>query len=137
MNLRTRDRWLDVTQFGAIGDGVADDTAAFRAALAEAGKINGTVFVPDGVYCCGELRIPPHTGLIGNANWGYLTVGGSVLQLNDPAASCLLNMTGAAGPPSTASRSKARSWEKGCMASTPDPLPTKEMAMPCVSNVAT
>jgi hypothetical protein len=40
--------WVDVRDFGAIGDGVADDTAAFSAADAAA---NGrTVLVSDGVY---------------------------------------------------------------------------------------
>jgi hypothetical protein len=38
---------VSVKDFGAVGDGVADDTAAFVAALAT-GK---SVFIPDGIYC--------------------------------------------------------------------------------------
>ena len=95
--MNTNNHWLDVTDFGAKGDGLTDDTAAFRAALEAAGKVSGTVFVPDGVYLCGELRLPPHTGLVGNATWAYRTIGGSILKLHDPAATCLLNITGAPG----------------------------------------
>jgi hypothetical protein len=89
--------YINVLDFGAVGDGAADDTAAFRAALAEAAKISGTVFVPDGVFCVGEIQLPPHTGLVGNASWAYRTIGGSVLKLNDPNATCMLNITGAPG----------------------------------------
>ncbi len=64
-------RCLDVKQFGAKGDGVTDDTAAFRAALAEAGKVTGTVCVPAGTYLCGELQMPPHTGLVAEPTWAY------------------------------------------------------------------
>lgn len=46
----------NVTDFGAVGDGVADDTAAFLAALAAAGE--GAVFVPKGRYLItGQLPI--------------------------------------------------------------------------------
>ena len=43
---------LNVRKFGAVGDGKADDTRAFQAALDAAANVNGTVFVPDGVYAC-------------------------------------------------------------------------------------
>ena len=88
---------LIVTDFGATGDGVTDDTAAFQAALDAAGPTRGTVFVPDGTYLCHDLKLPPHTGLVGNATWGYREGGGSVLRLNDPTATCLLDITGAVG----------------------------------------
>ncbi len=86
-----------VTDFGAKGDGVTDDTAAFQAALDAAGPTRGTVFVPDGIYLCHDLRMPPHTGLVGNATWGYREGGGSVLKLNSADATCLINITGAVG----------------------------------------
>ncbi|MBZ0170746.1 MAG: glycoside hydrolase family 55 protein, partial [Phycisphaerales bacterium] len=47
---------LAVTSYGAVGDGVADDTAAVRAALADAATMNGqqpngvTVLFPPGTY---------------------------------------------------------------------------------------
>lgn len=88
---------LNVRSFGACGDGKTDDTAAFQKALDAAAAERRTVFVPDGVYACGTLKFPPHTGLVGNATWGYREGGGSVLRLNDAKAVCLLDITGAVG----------------------------------------
>lgn len=88
---------FDVRAFGAKGDGQTDDTAAFQAALDAAAPVRGTVFVPDGVYQCGHILMPPHTGLVGNATWGYREGGGSVIKLNDANAVCLIDITGAVG----------------------------------------
>jgi hypothetical protein len=47
---------FDVKGFGAVGDGVADDTAAIQAALdAGAEQGGGRVVVPAGRYACGTL----------------------------------------------------------------------------------
>ena len=88
---------LNVKDFGAKGDGAADDTAAIQRALDAAGPIRGTVFVPDGIYLCSTVRMPPHTGLVGNATWGYREFGGSTLVLNNASAKCLIDITGAVG----------------------------------------
>ncbi|WP_417588320.1 glycosyl hydrolase family 28-related protein [Pararhodobacter oceanensis] len=42
--------WVDVRDFGAIGDGVTDDHAAFVAAAAEALASGRSLLVPEGVY---------------------------------------------------------------------------------------
>lgn len=56
--------WVSVTDFGAVGDGVADDTAAFNSAIAYANSRGGidygnivgtTIFVPDGRYKVGSM----------------------------------------------------------------------------------
>lgn len=51
---------VSVTQFGAVGDGVADDTAEIQAALdAMALRGGGTVFAPPGRYrLTGKITIP-------------------------------------------------------------------------------
>src|SRR5438477_8088052 len=43
--------WVDVRAFGAVGDGVADDTAAMQAAVDSLHAAGGVVFVPQGLYC--------------------------------------------------------------------------------------
>lgn len=42
-------RWVNVRWFGALGDDLADDTAAFQRAIDSAGD-GGIVFVPSGSY---------------------------------------------------------------------------------------
>jgi len=44
-----------VTDFGAIGDGLALDTAAVQAAIDAAGKQGGRVIVPPGTFKCGTI----------------------------------------------------------------------------------
>ncbi|WP_186355589.1 right-handed parallel beta-helix repeat-containing protein [Streptomonospora sp. PA3] len=57
---------LDVSAYGAVGDGATDDTAAIQAALDDAGAAGGgLVWVPGGVYSVqtGPLRIYQGTHL--------------------------------------------------------------------------
>jgi hypothetical protein len=54
----TVDTRFNVIQFGAKGNGNTDDTAAIQAAIDAAGKVQGCVYFPNGVYNCANLRIP-------------------------------------------------------------------------------
>ncbi|MFA6185645.1 MAG: glycosyl hydrolase family 28-related protein [Phycisphaerae bacterium] len=55
-----------VADFGAIGDGTTDDTAAIQKGLDEAAKAGGKVFLPAARYLVkGSLRIPPGVTLQG------------------------------------------------------------------------
>ncbi len=85
---------LNVRDFGAVGDGAADDTAAFQKALDAAAEGRAIVRVPAGAYGVGALKLHPQTGLWGDATWSYRDFGGSVLRLIDPDARCLLDLTG-------------------------------------------
>lgn len=54
-----------VRDFGAQGDGVADDTAAFKAAIADAAlKGGGTVFIPLGTYRITKVLHLKHSGVV-------------------------------------------------------------------------
>ncbi len=49
--------------FGAVGDGVADDTAAFEQAISTI-AVSGTIFVPEGVYKITRVRLGHLVGVI-------------------------------------------------------------------------
>ena len=48
---------FDVLDYGAVGDGVTDDTAAIQAALDAALAAGGTMFLPAGIYRCNSALI--------------------------------------------------------------------------------
>lgn len=49
--------WIDVRTYGAVGDGIADDTAAIQAAIAAAEAVQGTVYLPPGDYVVDQLTM--------------------------------------------------------------------------------
>ena len=54
---------VSVKDFGAIGDGVTDDTAGIQAAVDYAASIGALAFAPSGTYKTGQITFP--TGLSG------------------------------------------------------------------------
>jgi len=71
---------VSVKDFGAVGDGVTDDSAAFNAALAAA----NTVYLPWAVYRVKDITISTHKSLYGN---------GSIIRAAASAAN-IFNLTG-------------------------------------------
>ena len=57
--------YVNVKDYGATGDGLTDDTAAFNAAITAAGN-NSNIFVPAGRYLISGLSIPTSTGIVGS-----------------------------------------------------------------------
>ena len=88
---------FDITEYGAVGDGKTDCTNAIRKALSDAAAVEGTVVVPPGRYCTGQLEMGKRTRLEGYSAWNFRGDGASVFVLNDPDAVCLLDITGAFG----------------------------------------
>lgn len=87
----------DPRDFGAVGDGVTDDTAAFQAAIAEAAKGDGEVYVGAGTWRTGTLRIPENVSIYANPTWSYNTEGRTVLVPADPEQPCILDLSDAVG----------------------------------------
>jgi hypothetical protein len=66
----SKNKWdtktFNVKDYGAKGDGVNDETAAFQKAIAAAGQQGGTIFIPAGRYMLTDaLVLPPFTMLKG------------------------------------------------------------------------
>lgn len=59
-----------IKQFGAVGDGVTDDTAAFVSALANTSYPG--VYMPNGTYLVSQIAMPPGTQLIGESQTGTI-----------------------------------------------------------------
>lgn len=74
---------VNVLDRGAVGDGRADNTAAFQKALDEAGRAGGgTVYVPGGLYRFeGCLSVPAGVELRGAFDGPHHTIAGGVTLL--------------------------------------------------------
>ena len=77
---------VSVRDLGAVGDGVADDTAYFTAAIALAAGNAGAVFVGSGTYRVGPLAISQTCTMLGCGV-------GSVIRLVPGSAADLLTVT--------------------------------------------
>ncbi len=88
---------FNARDFGAHGDGTADDTAALQQAIDAAAEVGGMVWLPAGQYSVSTLNLRTHVCLAGCPTWEYRECAGSVLRLRDPQAKCLLNLTGTFG----------------------------------------
>lgn len=78
------DQWATVTDFGAVGDGVTDDTDAINRALQQIycrevnPQIRRAIFFPAGIYrITGTIFIPPYATLYGEGK------NNSVIQMNN------------------------------------------------------
>ncbi|OCA83046.1 pectate lyase [Bacillus sp. FJAT-27225] len=68
---------VNVKDFGAVGDGLTDDTEAFKKAIGSGRVI---VRIPEGTFMTKEIRLPSWTCLIGEGK------GKTILRLHDKAA---------------------------------------------------
>ena len=57
---------VNVKDFGAIGNGVANETASFNKAIEYAHTYGGTVFIPKGTYMLEPILLPANTTLMGS-----------------------------------------------------------------------
>jgi len=98
VNQKYNDTRYNVKDFGAAGDGATPDSSAVQKAIDAAGRVNGTVWFPAGVYRCHDLKVPSHVTLLADPVWIFRTEkAGAVLELDDTSAACLLDVTSAYG----------------------------------------
>jgi hypothetical protein len=67
---------VNVLDYGAIGDGITDSTAAFKKAIGN-GRVK--VFVPEGIFITKGIRLPSYTYLVGTGK------GNTIIKLHDRA----------------------------------------------------
>jgi hypothetical protein len=61
--------YLNIRDFGAKGDGCADDTQALKDAMARAETESGVVYFPPGHYCVHPVKVPSQITLLGHSAW--------------------------------------------------------------------
>ncbi len=88
---------FNILDFGAVGDGKTDCTAAIQAAI-DAADSYAKIIIPPGVYMVGRLHLRGQfKSLEGTSAWSFRNDGASVLKLNTTDTDCLLDITGAFG----------------------------------------
>jgi len=87
----------NILDFGAIGNGKTDCSQGIQKAIDTAAKTQESVYVPGGVFLCKNIKMRPRVELKGDAGWCFRENGGSVLQLADKNAQCILDITEARG----------------------------------------
>jgi hypothetical protein len=96
--LRTR---VNVKQFGAVGDGVTDDTAAINAALAAVNVAGGTLWFPAGVYICsGQWNMANFSNVHLRGAGGIFQGGnavGTMIKFTQSGSTSCINNTGGIG----------------------------------------
>src|SRR5438105_438835 len=80
--------WIDVRAYGAVGDGVVDDTSPVQSAITAAASVNGVVFIPIGTYLQTGLTVSGNVSLVGSSQ------NGSILKLKNSSNSTCVNVTG-------------------------------------------
>ena len=81
---------FDITEFGAVGDGVTDCTDAVQKAFDAAKDCKGQVIVPPGAYAVkGDLKLRGEgVSLVGMSAWSYRNPGASAFILTNENAEC-------------------------------------------------
>ncbi len=90
---------LNVRDFGAIGDGIADDTEALQNAIDTAAESGQSLFIPQGEYRSRTLTLHPEVYLSAEPTWGFGwdACGKTVIRQADVNMVCQIDLTEARG----------------------------------------
>lgn len=90
----------DVKEYGAVGDGLTDDTAAFKACLSAIPETGGTVFIPNGNYLISESLVIGNGDKDNASDYNNISIIGESANISSHAAlntgGTILTWTGAA-----------------------------------------
>lgn len=71
---------LNAKSFGAVGNGIINDTKAIQNALNAASQTGEALYIPEGEYMCGALYIGSNTELVMSKN-AVLAASGNPARL--------------------------------------------------------
>lgn len=72
---------FDVKSYGAVGNGIADDTAAISNAVVAAERVNGVVYLPPGTYAVSSpIAITKPISVVGSGNIASVIVATTVIS---------------------------------------------------------
>lgn len=117
---------IDVSSFGAVGDGVADDTSAIQSALNQAISSGETLFFSEGIYnlSAGLVGTLPNRSMVGT--------GRSLRMIGSGSPNCALNWLGAKADTAVTLTGSALNSDRfaieGMRIIRPDPGPTLQGA---------
>lgn len=108
--------YLSIRDFGAVGDGITNDTIAIQNAIDEGARTGRTVYIDPGRYSVGELFLHPGSSIKSEAQWGfqYDHIGNAVLVQRYMDQRSLLNISHANGATITGLSLTGEGREGGC-----------------------
>jgi len=91
--------FVSAKDFGAIGDGVTDDTAALQVAINQTSTTGSVLYIPSGTYLVTEtLSIPNKTQIIGEHRHQYIGAAGTNITFAPTSPKSLFVPSGAVAP---------------------------------------
>ncbi|MBQ3151113.1 MAG: right-handed parallel beta-helix repeat-containing protein [Clostridia bacterium] len=91
------DYFINPKDFGAIGDGIHDDTEAIRAAIQKASEGSGVVKFSFGTYRTDVIDVPQAVCIKSEPTWAFRTKGRTVLIPAKEEQNCIFDVSGASG----------------------------------------
>lgn len=88
---------FDPKEFGAVADGVHDDTEAIRTAMEKAAEVKGRVHFTPGTYCTDVIFVPMQISVTAEPSWSYGRSGATVIMPVREDQECVFEISDAIG----------------------------------------